>query len=225
MRHLEARRDHAGGRSHHAVRAGQLQAAGFTTEFQDLGQGRVNLVAKRGTPKLLLNCHLDTVPVDPKWTLDPFTLTEAGDKVHGLGSCDIKGAAACMLTAVEATDHDVAVLFNTDEEAGHGDCIEHFLAHTDWHPCGGVAEATEASGAASPRLSRPFSRATPTPTWPTPPDTRPHTTLSLEPCRTGPHRTRRHFGTRPLQHWHFGCGVVNVVNSQMLALWLPPAPR
>ena len=28
--------------------AGQLQAAGFTTEFQDLGQGRVNLVAKRG---------------------------------------------------------------------------------------------------------------------------------------------------------------------------------
>ena len=112
----------------------QLQAAGFTTEFQDLGQGRVNLVAKRGTPKLLLNCHLDTVPVDPKWTLDPFTLTEAGDKVHGLGSCDIKGAAACMLTAVEATDHDVAVLFNTDEEAGHGDCIEHFLAHTDWHP-------------------------------------------------------------------------------------------
>ena len=109
--------------------AGQLQAAGFTTQFQDLGQGRVNLVAKRGTPKLLLNCHLDTVPVDPKWTLDPFTLTEAGDKVHGLGSCDIKGAAACMLTAVEATDHDVAVLFNTDEEAGHGDCIEHFLAH------------------------------------------------------------------------------------------------
>ncbi|MEC7196956.1 MAG: M20/M25/M40 family metallo-hydrolase, partial [Planctomycetota bacterium] len=73
--------------------SGQLQAAGFTTEFQDLGQGRVNLVAKRGTPKLLLNCHLDTVPVDPKWTLDPFTLTEAGDKVLGLGSCDIKGAA------------------------------------------------------------------------------------------------------------------------------------
>ena len=125
--------------------AGQLQAAGFTTEFQDLGQGRVNLVAKRGAPKLLLNCHLDTVPVDPKWTLDPFTLTEAGDKVHGLGSSDIKGAAACMLTAVETTDHDVAVLFNTDEEAGHGDCIEHFVAHTDWHPSAVVvAEPTEA---------------------------------------------------------------------------------
>ena len=160
--------------------AGQLQAAGFTTQFQDLGQGRVNLFAKRGTPKLLLNCHLDTVPVDPKWTLDPFTLTEAGDKVHGLGSCDIKGAAACMLTAVEATDHDVAVLFNTDEEAGHGDCIEHFLAHTDWHPsvvvvaelkpkrCG-VTAACFVLGHL-PRRSRP-------PAWPTPPDTRPRTTV------------------------------------------------
>jgi len=203
--------------------AEQLQAAGFTTEFQDLGQGRVNLVAKRGAPKLLLNCHLDTVPVDPKWTLDPFSLTEAGDKVHGLGSCDIKGAAACMLTAVEATDHDVAVLFNTDEEAGHGDCIEYFLTHTDWHPSAVVvAEPTEAKAVRRHRGFASFSAIFQ--------GEAAHTSMANAAGHSAAHDAVRwsHAAlalTEPggiLEHARFNIGILeggvasNVVNSQML---------
>lgn len=122
-----------------------LAAAGCSVQVTDLGSGLLTLEARRGDPKILLNCHLDTVAADPHWTHDPFSLTRAEDRVHGLGACDIKGAAACMLATIEATDHDVAILFNSDEEAGQGHCIEHFLAHRDWTPeAVVVAEPTDA---------------------------------------------------------------------------------
>ena len=108
----------------------------FETSVEDLGSGQVYLFASRGDPKMLLNCHLDTVAAAPGWTGDPFKLeiVKNQNKAFALGACDIKGAAACMLTALQSSDQDIAILFNTDEEAGYGLCIEHFLKTNSWKP-------------------------------------------------------------------------------------------
>lgn len=77
------------------------------------------VLAVWGTPKFLLNVHIDTVPSGDGWSGSPFELREAGDKLYGLGTCDIKGAAACILAALEITPpRDTAILFSGDEEHG-----------------------------------------------------------------------------------------------------------
>lgn len=97
---------------------------------EDLGDGCINVLAVRGTPELLVNVHVDTVPVAPGWTKTPHVLTEADGKLFGLGACDIKGAAACLLALLPHTTGDVAVLFSSDEEFGKSRCVRHFIAHT-----------------------------------------------------------------------------------------------
>ena len=77
------------------------------------------VLAVWGQPKILLNVHIDTVPVAAGWQTDPFKLTAKGNNLHGLGSSDIKGAAACILAALQAqVPYDVAILFSGDEELG-----------------------------------------------------------------------------------------------------------
>lgn len=122
--------------SHAAVAhcAHALQAAGCTVSMTDLGGGCINLLAVRGEPTILLNCHLDTVRPNADWSRDPFTLAVEDGKAIGLGACDIKGAAACMLAVAERTAGPLAILFSTDEEAGKGTCVNEFVrAHAgDW---------------------------------------------------------------------------------------------
>jgi len=77
------------------------------------------VMARWGQPKVLLNVHIDTVPSGEGWTSDPLKLCREGDRVVGLGTSDIKGAAACILAAMENTPpKDVAILFSGDEEHG-----------------------------------------------------------------------------------------------------------
>jgi len=77
------------------------------------------VMARWGTPKILLNVHIDTVPSGEGWRTDPHKLSVEADKVIGLGTSDIKGAAACILAAMDQqTPQDVAVLFSGDEEHG-----------------------------------------------------------------------------------------------------------
>ncbi|MEM9600095.1 MAG: M20/M25/M40 family metallo-hydrolase [Pseudomonadota bacterium] len=72
-----------------------------------------------GQPTALLNVHIDTVPSGDGWTADPLTLIERDGRAYGLGTSDIKGAAAAILGALEMTEpHHVAVLFSGDEEHG-----------------------------------------------------------------------------------------------------------
>ena len=72
-----------------------------------------------GRPDTLLNVHIDTVPSGEGWTASPLDLRRESDRVIGLGTSDIKGAAACILAALETvTPHNVAVLFSGDEEHG-----------------------------------------------------------------------------------------------------------
>lgn len=50
-----------------------------------------------GAPSLLLLGHLDTVAVAEGWQTDPFVPVQSGDRVYGLGACDMKGGLAAML--------------------------------------------------------------------------------------------------------------------------------
>jgi acetylornithine deacetylase len=107
---------------------------GFRVKVSDLGNGHVIFYAKKGLPKVLFNVHLDTVPVTKttldQWHSNPLKLTVKGTKAYGRGSCDIKGAAACLMVLAE-TAVDLAVVFTTDEEGANGCCVQHFIDHND----------------------------------------------------------------------------------------------
>ena len=105
----------------------RLEAVGFAVEVTDYGEGHVNLYARRGEPAVLFNCHLDTVPVGPGWTRPPLELTIEGERAYGRGVCDIKGAAAALLTVAENTEAPMAILFSSDEEGAGSCCIRKFL--------------------------------------------------------------------------------------------------
>ena len=88
--------------------------------------------ARFGTPRLLLNAHLDTVPVAPGWTADPFTARIDATNLTALGSADTKGAAAAILAALDAVKpRDVGVLFSGDEERSTL-AMRHFLSTDHW---------------------------------------------------------------------------------------------
>ncbi|MCY1063240.1 M20/M25/M40 family metallo-hydrolase [Nannocystis sp. RBIL2] len=129
-----------------------LQGSGLTCDTVDLGDGCVYLLAVRGAPQVLFNVHVDTVPADPGWTADPHVLRVADGRASGLGACDIKGAAACLLSVLETTTGPAAVLFSSDEEAGSSRCIREFLARSDLSPRTSDL-SSETSGAAFSDLS------------------------------------------------------------------------
>jgi acetylornithine deacetylase len=115
---------------------------GFECTLTDHGAGAVSLLAVRGKPKILFNAHLDTVPDSPHWNANPFDLRVTGERAVGLGACDIKGAAAALLAAAQASDGAAAFLFTTDEEANDARCIAAFLAQKKPYDAVIVAEPT-----------------------------------------------------------------------------------
>jgi acetylornithine deacetylase len=116
---------------------------GFDVSVTDHGAGAVSLYAVRGKPKLLFNVHLDTVPDSPHWSASPLELRVTEDRAIGLGACDIKGAAAALLAAGQASDGDAAFLFTTDEEANDPRCIAAFLREAPAFDAVLVAEPTK----------------------------------------------------------------------------------
>lgn len=60
-----------------------------------------NLVAVRGkgSPRLLLNSHLDTVPPVAGWTADPWSPRIENGRLIGLGANDAKSSVAALLEA------------------------------------------------------------------------------------------------------------------------------
>jgi acetylornithine deacetylase len=80
-------------------------------------------------PTLLLNAHVDTVPANTGYSSPPHILVRRGERLHGLGACDTKGAIAAILEALATRGQitpTVGVLFSGDEERG-GSCIRAFL--------------------------------------------------------------------------------------------------
>src|SRR5688572_2250736 len=103
----------------------RAQLPDFAVEVVDHGAGAVSLFAVRGDPTRVFNVHLDTVPSSPAWTADPLKLRVTEERAIGLGACDIKGAAAGLVAAANATKGDAAFLFTSDEEEiGRASCRE-----------------------------------------------------------------------------------------------------
>ncbi len=73
---------------------------------------------------VVLSGHTDVVPVDGQlWTSDPWTLTRRGERLHGRGTCDMKGFLALALAAAPQvlaarTSRPVHLAFSYDEEVG-----------------------------------------------------------------------------------------------------------
>ncbi len=88
-----------------------------------------NVVARRGSgsPCLLLNSHLDTVPPVDGWSADPWTPRREKDRLIGLGSNDAKASVASMLeaflTARLPAQGSLLFAATCDEETG-GDGLE-----------------------------------------------------------------------------------------------------
>jgi acetylornithine deacetylase len=91
------------------------------------GKPGAYVFARWGTPRRIINAHVDTVPANAGWSRDPWTPHIEGGRLYGLGSADTKGAIAATLIALEQKPRDVGVLFSGDEEAGSA-VMQAFLA-------------------------------------------------------------------------------------------------
>lgn len=72
----------------------------------------------RGTgagPTFILNGHMDTVGEgDPaRWSRPPFAATRQGDRLYGLGACDMKGSLASAMAMLKALNDSGARLPGT----------------------------------------------------------------------------------------------------------------
>lgn len=91
------------------------------------GRPGAYVFAHWGTPRRIINAHVDTVPANAGWSRDPWQPHVEGGRLYGLGSADTKGAIAATLIALETGPKNVGVLFSGDEEAGSA-VMEAFLA-------------------------------------------------------------------------------------------------
>ena len=72
----------------------ELERLGAKPRIMPLKEGRANVLATWGEPRVLFTTHLDVVPPDLQ-----ARLTERG--VQGRGACDAKGQIAAQLAAIE----------------------------------------------------------------------------------------------------------------------------
>jgi acetylornithine deacetylase/succinyl-diaminopimelate desuccinylase family protein len=86
--------------------AERFRRQGIESRVTELDGKPLNLTAEvgRGSRRILLNSHVDTVPPgDPAlWRTDPLTPVEREGKIYGRGAEDAKGCLAAMIVAFEA---------------------------------------------------------------------------------------------------------------------------
>lgn len=104
--------------------AGYGIGAHVTTNDERTKANLFATVGPAGMGGICLHAHTDVVPVEGQaWDTHPFALTEIAGLLHGRGSCDMKGFAACMLAAVPMLcavrlKTPVHLAFSYDEEVG-----------------------------------------------------------------------------------------------------------
>jgi succinyl-diaminopimelate desuccinylase len=105
-----------------------LQANGLCADLSEAQPNRPNVISrlkgKEEGPRILLNGHMDTVPIGTGWTRDPFGAEVENGKMYGRGTIDMKSGLASVLsaaTACKAEDlpkrGEVIVTAVVDEEA------------------------------------------------------------------------------------------------------------
>jgi acetylornithine deacetylase len=97
------------------VLAAFLRGRGYSVLEQPLGNGRANVIAAVGEPRLVFSTHFDCVP--------PFFPSRVeGDRLYGRGACDAKGILATQVAAAErlraAGETRVGLVFVAGEERG-----------------------------------------------------------------------------------------------------------
>jgi acetylornithine deacetylase len=108
--------------------AERAERAGMRVRRLESSPGKVNLVAVAGPVGrpggLTLSGHMDVVPVDDQdWSSDPFCLTERDGRLHGRGTCDMKGFLAATVEALDSLPlhrlrRPLALVWTHDEEVG-----------------------------------------------------------------------------------------------------------
>lgn len=87
-----------------------------------------------GKPTILLNSHHDTVKPNPAYTRDPFTATEEGGKLYGLGSNDAGGCVVSLLAAFRHfytsrhLKYNLAIALTAEEEISGTNGVESILS-------------------------------------------------------------------------------------------------
>ncbi|MCC6756023.1 MAG: M20/M25/M40 family metallo-hydrolase, partial [Solirubrobacterales bacterium] len=83
-----------------------LLGLGLQSEMHLVDEGRFNVVARwrgsGGGQSLMLNGHMDTNPATLGWTEDPFAGTVRDGLLYGVGVCNMKGADAAYIAALQA---------------------------------------------------------------------------------------------------------------------------
>jgi acetylornithine deacetylase/succinyl-diaminopimelate desuccinylase-like protein len=85
--------------------AAWLESQGIDTELQPTEDDRPNILARVENgpgPVLLLNGHVDTVLAVEGWSGDPWTCRRDGDRLYGLGACDMKSGLVAAMLATRA---------------------------------------------------------------------------------------------------------------------------
>ncbi len=81
-----------------------LSERGFAVEYDAVGDLRGNVIGRYGPAQadytILFAAHLDTVGIDGM-TIDPFKPVIKDGRCYGRGACDMKGALAAALTALD----------------------------------------------------------------------------------------------------------------------------
>ena len=96
-----------------------LKRLGLKTNRQYIAKDRFNILAERpgSGSAILFYAHMDTVTPHGKWKGDPFRALQEGDKIYGLGACDMKGGISAILSSLSKNrDRKVKLLFCSDEE-------------------------------------------------------------------------------------------------------------
>jgi acetylornithine deacetylase/succinyl-diaminopimelate desuccinylase-like protein len=98
---------------------GYLKEEGMAVRRQYVSDGRFNIFAERkgsGRP-ILLYGHMDTVIPHGRWHTNPLKLERDGDRLIGLGACDMKGGLAAILSGLAASKgRSLKAVFCVDEE-------------------------------------------------------------------------------------------------------------
>lgn len=112
--------------------ANKLRSIGFDVDIVSCKPEKPNVIGRlkgsTGTPVLIDNAHMDTVPVGGGWTVDPYTAVVKEGKIFGRGAYDAKARITVYVMSAqiikEAGFHlkgDLINSFTVDEETGGDD--------------------------------------------------------------------------------------------------------